>query len=972
MNNSLDFLNSISAVYSSSLKGKFETIEDSSYLEMVKADPLKVVTIKKVGSKNDNLSQLLKLIDKINSSIKESGAVFSVQKNILSSSQIKKFKNTADNIQLTFSLPKENYIEARILCGASIEEIKKEVAGDEYNKKRLDNFIEERNLIELFPPKENGKCEYGGFTIETRKDNDGLYNAIIDTRGRELAELVKNEKQEGELGDSFEIKFRLPSDKQSAQTIKDTISKAIGKEIEVSLDGLNKLSEYVDKHINDNNAIFNQFASEKDFKEQDSLRLEYSDEPAIIRDNTSSPFDSERIVAEMSDPFVSEGPIKMDKEAKEAMEDDWRFKLTKRENPEDVSRPFLEVSLFNQQEKMEEEKKQALKELQDEVKELQHIQDTTKSTIDMVNVFCDVRGSFDINTEKAILDTYTDMPKIFGDVKKSIEKCEKWENDKDFAPLSENLKKLQSQFKGLDEETKSIISFYGNIAKIKEALRPEDKPKDQEEPVVKVPAKVHVGYAQMMEKKEKQEAYSPNIPHFRAQLDMKVIEKMMDKMTITDKGTDKELLHFAIVKNNKATEGKSPYLVIAKRDGLPATVGNRQVPYADTGAIMEFSVNLKEMKEKALKCGVDLSDPNKANIPLVIGKYTYMNKSTGVMLNPNSSLVKNKNLSVYSYDLTKGERSEVNLFLRVLKARLNQDTDFKSIKFVNKNVGEALTHPSEKKGRKFDGTLSSSTSHEIYIYLNKKAIMELPEADSFGNIKIAVCEDLTDGKTLEKKGLQFKNGNLVNKDFELVSDFTAIADPITYKNGQPYENIVKIVTVNKDELLQFPLLSNEKHKGVIAVKIDQNTNKFGLNTYQYSRAEQFGDIQDYLRKKTGDNSIVCDRSNIKTYEKQLTLESQCKVCDKEKLKADIEEWQKIAGRLNRDEYENAQSQYEAFNIIASGAHAQNQNLDDNKGEDLNKGKDIGKEQDNNKGKDKGKGMDFSGDDDTPKPQGPKL
>lgn len=77
MNNSLDFLDSISIINSSDLKGKFQIFDDSTeeakfLLDLIKADKSHITFIKggQPGEHNDHMSQLKKLVDNFNSSIK--------------------------------------------------------------------------------------------------------------------------------------------------------------------------------------------------------------------------------------------------------------------------------------------------------------------------------------------------------------------------------------------------------------------------------------------------------------------------------------------------------------------------------------------------------------------------------------------------------------------------------------------------------------------------------------------------------------------------------------------------------------------------------------------------------------------------------------------------------------------------------------------------------------------------------------
>ncbi len=483
---------------------------------------------------------------------------------------------------------------------------------------------------------------------------------------------------------------------------------------------------------------------------------------------------------------------------------------------------------------------------------------------------------------------------------------------------------------------------------VKESKKEEKK--TSTEVKMSIPEQVIVGYGQLADIKNTNGAnVTPNVPKFRLQLDLSALESKKDKMNLSKNHDGDELMNFAVIRNKKAKENQSPYIVIVKRQGQPAIVDGKEVKYSDASALMEFTVNMKEMKEKAEKAGVDLKE-NK--IPIAIGSFS---GPTGVKINDNSNLVKNKELGKDGYNLTLGKSNAVNQFDRIISTRRNLDTSIKDIRYSNKDMGEGITFSREvqmkNKSNRKEEKEYNMTLTDTFMKLSPKAIKELPEADAFGNIKLAVCTKRTDETYLKQNNLHLDDKKqLVNVEGKRVPDMSIVADPKTYKNGQPYENTVKTFMVRKDDLLRYPKLKDDKgNENAIAIKLDGLTGNVVLNVSQYVKNNQTEDVNNFIRMKTGDKSFSLDDKNKYQAIDATKIDTQTVQYKKDYAIAEVKAWKKTNPGLKPEDFKNAPSQFDIFKVITSELQAKqakiikessknDQSKDQDQNNDLNQNK----------------------------------
>lgn len=346
------------------------------------------------------------------------------------------------------------------------------------------------------------------------------------------------------------------------------------------------------------------------------------------------------------------------------------------------------------------------------------------------------------------------------------------------------------------------------------------------------PAQIVLGYAQVCDIKDKDgNKINTPFPKMRIQLDMSYVEKNKGSVNISKRNDGEDMLNLAIVPNdNKRIQ--SPYLVISKRDGLDATVKGRDVTFSDSNSVYEFSVSLKDMKAKAQAAGVE-----GVNIPLNVGSFS---GKTAVKINEKSNDVKNK-LSAGELELDASFRV-VNQFDRLVKMKQNLDEARRDVNYVNLSLGDGINL--ENAAFRRNGKIVPQT----LIMLDVEKVKNLPESDAFGNIKIAVCA--------RSRGIIVDSDEVFrNRKNELVPSLNIVADPQTYKNGQPYDNTVKTVTLRKSDILNMPTIKKEK-SNVVAIMVDSETNKVSVNTYAYVKSGNKKELQDYLRKETKDDQLT--------------------------------------------------------------------------------------------------------------------
>lgn len=346
------------------------------------------------------------------------------------------------------------------------------------------------------------------------------------------------------------------------------------------------------------------------------------------------------------------------------------------------------------------------------------------------------------------------------------------------------------------------------------------------------PAQIVLGYAQVCDIKDKDgNKINTPFPKMRIQLDMSYVEKNKGSVNISKRNDGEDMLNLAIVPNdNKRIQ--SPYLVISKRDGLDATVKGRDVTFSDSNSVYEFSVSLKDMKAKVQAAGVE-----GVNIPLNVGSFS---GKTAVKINEKSNDVKNK-LSAGELELDASFRV-VNQFDRLVKMKQNLDEARRDVNYVNLSLGDGINL--ENAAFRRNGKIVPQT----FIMLDVEKVKNLPESDAFGNIKIAVCA--------RSRGIIVDSDEVFrNRKNELVPSLNIVADPQTYKNGQPYDNTVKTVTLRKSDILNMPTIKKEK-SNVVAIMVDSETNKVSVNTYAYVKSGNKKELQDYLRKETKDDQLT--------------------------------------------------------------------------------------------------------------------
>lgn len=586
--------------------------------------------------------------------------------------------------------------------------------------------------------------------------------------------------------------------------------------------------------------------------------------------------------------------------------------------------------------------------LRDKLTALQKAVSAQETGIDMIEAKMEVRG-MDFTDEDLLKDSYEKIKGIKKEVDEYIDHCTpKADKDEDYKDFVTYFTKLKTKVEGLEsslqlhfpeekkvsETVQKAVNEVAAIVKENEktmeeafdknqewkekaatiatelkTVEPEKKQETKAEVSVKNPAQTIVGYGQMGSVvNSKGETVTSNLPKIRVQIDLKAVEEKMSKMNVSKKKDGTETLNFAVIRNKKAQANQSPYVVIAKRQGLPATVNGREVKFSDTAAILEFSFNLKELKEKAEKAGVDL---NEGKIPLSVGQFS---GKTGIKINENSKLVANKSLDASDYELSLGRSSFVNQFDRIIKTRQNLDDSMPGqLQYTNKDLGDGLSAKKKVADRSYT---------DIYFTLSRKAVKELPEADAFGNVKIAVCSRRTDSKYLAENNLKLDPaGYHINEKGERVANFKILADPKTYKGGQPYDSTKMVITVRKDDLLKYPVLNSADNKNNksndIALKFDGYSNKIELNVKKYIARGQTEEINKFVQQKTGNDKFAHDMNNPYQTNKETVIDTKYEPYKEEIAKKEAEMWNNIKGKPNAEEWKKLPTQWEVFDVIVA-------------------------------------------------------
>lgn len=586
--------------------------------------------------------------------------------------------------------------------------------------------------------------------------------------------------------------------------------------------------------------------------------------------------------------------------------------------------------------------------LRDKLTALQKAVSAQETGIDMIEAKMEVRG-MDFTDEDLLKDSYEKIKGIKKEVDEYIDHCTpKADKDEDYKDFVTYFTKLKTKVEGLEsslqlhfpeekkvsETVQKAVNEVAAIVKENEktmeeafdknqewkekaatiatelkTVEPEKKQETKAEVSVKNPAQTIVGYGQLGSVvNSKGETVTSNLPKIRVQIDLKAVEEKMSKMNVSKKKDGTETLNFAVIRNKKAQANQSPYVVIAKRQGLPATVNGREVKFSDTAAILEFSFNLKELKEKAEKAGVDLTE---GKIPLSVGQFS---GKTGIKINENSKLVTNKSLDASDYELSLGRSSFVNQFDRIIKTRQNLDDSMPGqLQYTNKDLGDGLSAKKKVADRSYT---------DIYFTLSRKAVKELPEADAFGNVKIAVCSRRTDSKYLAENNLKLDPaGYHINEKGERVANFKILADPKTYKGGQPYDSTKMVITVRKDDLLKYPVLNSADNKNNksndIALKFDGYSNKIELNVKKYIARGQTEEINKFVQQKTGNDKFAHDITNPYQTNKETVIDTKYEPYKEEIAKKEAEMWNNIKGKPNAEEWKKLPTQWEVFDVIVA-------------------------------------------------------
>ena len=311
MNNVLDFINSIGTIGFSSLKDRFALLNRDSYegkflLNVINAKPDRYYLV----SKGDEFFsvRLQNLMVKYNHSLKDGEEILDFQKH-----PIRKFeqalyaKTFGKKVPAILSLPKKNYVEVRLLCGATLAQIKKEVADDKYHLDRINEFLDQWQLMRMFPPKVGKEVLYKGFRIISKEDaKRGLHNAVVDGYGRTIASIEEVSRPEDSYRNTYAISYILPFRQSEAQMLLREIGMVVGRQEEITFDDLKRWSNHINGNITDDAILFMTYATPSDRFINTGFKTGTDNPDSVVTDNSSSPYDDELTVRANDGPFEAD------------------------------------------------------------------------------------------------------------------------------------------------------------------------------------------------------------------------------------------------------------------------------------------------------------------------------------------------------------------------------------------------------------------------------------------------------------------------------------------------------------------------------------------------------------------------------------------------------------------------------------------------------------------------------------------
>ena len=415
-------------------------------------------------------------------------------------------------------------------------------------------------------------------------------------------------------------------------------------------------------------------------------------------------------------------------------------------------------------------------------------------------------------------------------------------------------------------EKKEIYNKQTNNDSIIMAKENQQQPAQQAEKTISLPKQQNLSYANVSPiKKQDGTEVKTTEPRFSTTIRLGDIAKMQKTNARIETGIDgkeHKYLDLAIVPNKKYEEGKnSPFLIIAKRNGTDAQYNGKDVKFVDKDAVLEFTVNSAQLLAKANKLlGKSLDD----TVQLHIGKNGA--GATGVTFNPAEyPTVDKKELEIGTQRIT-----TVNSFDRTIKSQQNMDRIGQN-RYVDKYIGSAFGF--NVKDANKNTVLNEKTNQPIRAYnitLKAADITFLPEADKFGNINLAIVKRDLSPEKLSEKGLTLKEGSEFPEDARGFKqpNYMVIADPKTYKNGEPNEHVVALIKMNKAELKGLPTTT------------EQFTTKEGKevsNEYIHISTDRFGQVKANVKDYEFHNVVASDTkitSRITTYNPDIALKER--------------------------------------------------------------------------------------------------
>lgn len=411
-------------------------------------------------------------------------------------------------------------------------------------------------------------------------------------------------------------------------------------------------------------------------------------------------------------------------------------------------------------------------------------------------------------------------------------------------PLSEKAEATYSKTIRESSEQKTSINQSNNNSIIMAKENPQQPENQAAEKTMSLPKKQSLSFANISPiKKQDGTEVKTAEPRFSTTIrlgDLAAMQKSNGRVVTDKEGKEHKLLDLAIVPNTKHEEGKnSPYLVIAKRNDAPAHYNGKDVKFVDKDAVMEFTVNSAQLLAKASNLlGKKLDD----TVQLHIGKNGA--GSTGVSFNPGEyPTVDKKQLEIATERIT-----TVNSFDRAIKSQQNMDKMGEN-RYVDKYLGSAFGFDAKDANKQT--ILNEKTQEPVKnfnITLKATDIKFLPEADKFGNVNLAIVKRDLSPEKLGEKGLKMTEGSdfPVNERGFKQPNYMVMADPKTYKNGEPNEHVVAVIKINKDELNQLPKtkesFTTKDGKEVNNEFIHISTDRFGqvkanVNDYKFHNVE---------------------------------------------------------------------------------------------------------------------------------------